>query len=249
MPCVQPLSLLHVVNYSCLLSEGWVSGAAGDARVGKAVPGSPAVYKGVGEGRKAVPGRRCLAPEKEGVSDHRGSRGSKANTSCPRAKVNSSSSEQTPPGQRSGQRILQNSFPEVFRAFRQDWGALSSPGLAETCRGIRMGASDLVSPHRIKATRSQRTLRDQPGIHPIYHLKVPLSSTISTAEGVFSHITDRNPAQSGPGKAQGHTAKGLTARAHDGSAPRSHSQPTLGSRQSSREHTGLPAGPYKATIL
>lgn len=46
-----------------------------------------------------------------------------------------------------------------------------------------MGASDLVSPHRIKATSSQRTLRDQPGIHPIYHLKVPLSSTISTEEG------------------------------------------------------------------
>lgn len=85
LPCVQPLSLQRVVNYSCLLSEGWVSGAAGDARVGEAVPGSPAVYTGVGEGRKAVPGRRCLAPEKEGVSDHRGSRGSKANTSCPRA--------------------------------------------------------------------------------------------------------------------------------------------------------------------
>ena len=103
LPCVQPLFLLHVANYSCLLSEGWVSGAAGDARVGEVVPGSPAVYTGVGEGRKAVPGRRYLATEKGGVSDHRRSRGGKANPSCPCAKADSSiSSELTPPGQRSG---------------------------------------------------------------------------------------------------------------------------------------------------
>ena len=40
-----------------------------------------------------------------------------------------------------------------------------------------------------------------------------------------------------------------TASARESSAPRSPSQPTLGSSWSSREHTGRPTGPYQATPL